>query len=752
MNGRSHHQQRGAALILVLLGILILVSIGTFIMLAVDRNSDTRFAFQRSVAGFNAAEAGLHVGAAGVLTAMQNFGLPTNCSAQLLTINGRTVTYTLSVLGNAPGDCTPNTSVQTEPSDSPFVGLNAIVHSYTLTSTATNALGFTEASVSNQFFANLIPMFQFAAFYKNDLEVLPAPPAVINGRLHTNANLYLNSESCGSAISNGLNILGQITIVGTDPMNTGLFRGRKDSNVNHNNVYISLDGTTSNMQVLGTTAGSTSCAQVSTRQVPQLEADSFSGRITTHLTNLTLPGAGTLLCTPWISGCPATGGAYWQNATVRIVLDLGDVTQLDPPSGIGPALPRVKVLDVNGNLDAGKTASLKNFLLSTGRPGAITYSDVPSTGTLDCSAGACEPTYSNGAAYATPFPQAGVNNCTANRTPRQNLATDASNYCNDYRFGGFFNWRERKPIKMLNVDWIALSEWNSTQGSPLFDQSTAANGGIVVFLSVKGPNSSGGNNYGVRIFDAARLPRDSSNTGVTFATDVAGYVTGNFNCPIKDTSGGDAVPAACGGAKRSASVIADSINVLSCHWMQPQACGSYSTGGPDQWAGIGSLRPLDENSTTGPGSGSNQAAETVINAAFLAGNDDTWCRPVTGDDTGIGCGSSSWYSGGLENYPRFHEDWQTGGPFRFWYQGSFVSIDTPRHSCWAVVAKGVANDPAFSCTALPAPQIGFWTDTRYVPPPRRWFYDVSFNNSNNLPPLTPRFVYLKLVFFTEVFQ
>jgi hypothetical protein len=729
----------------VLLVILILVAVGTFVLRAVDRNADTRFAFQRGIAGFNAAEAGINVGAAGVFTTMQNFNLPSNCSAQSFPLNGRTVTYTLSVPGNAPGDCTPSTEVTTLGSDNPYAGLNAIVHKYTLTSTATNALGFTEASISDKFFAHLIPMFQFAAFYRNDLEVLPAPPAVINGRLHTNGNLYLNSNSCGAAISAGVNVLGRITVVGTstDPNNSGVFRGRKDSDQNWNNVYISLDGTSSpsKMKVLPTSAGSgTGCAQASTRQVPQAELDGFNARIATHLTQITLPGADTLLCTPWVSGCQGAGGAYWQKANVRIVLDLGDAQPLQPPNG--PSLPRIKVLDAGGNLDSGKTDSLKGFLMQ--RPGAITFSDVPNSN-QDCSAGSCEPTYGSGGAYLPTFPQTGQNGCSATRNPRDLITL--ANYCYDYRFGGFYNWREHKPILMLNIDWIALSEWNASQGSPLFDQNIATNGGLVVFLSVKGPNSSGANNYGVRIFDAARLPRNSSNTGATFATDVAAYVMGNFNCPTKDTSGGDALPAACGGDKRPASVIADSINVLSCAWIQPQACGSYSTGGLDQWT-VGVYRPIDERSTTGDGSSNNLAAETVINSAFLAGNDNTWC-PTNG--TGVGCGGS-WYSGGLENYPRFHEDWQAGGPYRFWYQGSFVSIDTPRHTCWAVVAKGVANDPAFSCLALPAPQIGFWSDTRYVPPPRRWFYDVSFNNSVNLPPLTPRFVYLKLVYFTEVFQ
>ncbi len=64
----------------------------------------------------------------------------------------------------------------------------------------------------------------------------------------------------------------------------------------------------------------------------------------------------------------------------------------------------------------------------------------------------------------------------------------------------------------------------------------------------------------------------------------------------------------------------------------------------------------------------------------------------------------------------------------------------------------IADDPNSTCN-LSATQ-GFWvtSQTRYGAPPRRWFYDVSCNNLNYLPPLTPRFVYLNLLFFTQVFQ
>jgi hypothetical protein len=40
----------------------------------------------------------------------------------------------------------------------------------------------------------------------------------------------------------------------------------------------------------------------------------------------------------------------------------------------------------------------------------------------------------------------------------------------------------------------------------------------------------------------------------------------------------------------------------------------------------------------------------------------------------------------------------------------------------------------------------------YNPPARNWDYDTRFNDVRNLPPLTPRFVYVQQVLFTENFQ
>jgi len=756
-------------LVVVLIMILLMSAIGAVLMMAVDRNSEMRGTFQKTVVGFQAAEGGINLGADAVFNKMQGSTLPSgsDCNAQTTTIEGRTVTYTLSGCGQTP-------SLVTLPADDPFAGLNANVYTYTLTSAAVNSSGFTESSLKMQFYAREVPIFQFGAFFQHDLEYAPTPPTVFNGRMHTNADMYLNVVDCGTAPTGGLDIMGQITIVGSGlPGTAPLTRGRKDQTTNQNqgHVYVSLDGTNTaaTMQILGTDAqGSTNCGPVNNRQIPQSEINTWNGRIRTGVKSLNMPPMPNINCAPW--SCPAgqtpSAAGYWQNADLRIVLDL-TATPAHLNGAFGPALPPINVVDASGNVIAAATSSLQTLMQNV--PGVITYNDLPTGAQWDCSAylSTCETnTYNAGAngykGYTPNFPST-TSTCpialTGPRQPRTTIV--ASNYCDDYRYGGFYNWRERKPILMLNVDWMALEEWNRNNANALFNPAGTTNNGLVIFLSVRGPNSQGANNYGVRIYDAARARHDTTDLGISFATDGAMYVLGNFNCPQPNTSGGTSVPATCGGSgyQKPASIIADSTNILSCAMIQAGACANISMNA-DQWPAWPSgtnnpYRPVDENTTTGaysglPGNnGGVQAAQTFVYGAFLAGTDRTWCPT---QHSGLACGSTNYYGGGIESYPRFHEDWNTVAT-GFWYLGSFVAMETPFHTCYAYITQwtSTADDAAYPCGTATNLH-GFWSSSRYRPPTRHYFYDTSFNNAANWPPLTPHATSLKQVLFTQPFQ
>jgi len=128
---------------------------------------------------------------------------------------------------------------------------------------------------------------------------------------------------------------------------------------------------------------------------------------------------------------------------------------------------------------------------------------------------------------------------------------------------------------------------------------------------------------------------------------------------------------------------------------------------------------LDSESTNADAD-SRVADTTIVNAGLLAGTDST------GGIEGPG-GQGGDYNGGLENYPRFHEKWTN---IEWRYRGSFVSLGTARH------------------------QNGTWVygDPQYYAPTRNWDFDQDFKNAAKLPPLSPRFVYLRQLLFVRQFE
>lgn len=270
----------------------------------------------------------------------------------------------------------------------------------------------------------------------------------------------------------------------------------------------------------------------------------------------------------------------------------------------------------------------------------------------------------------------------------------------------FYNHREGKQIVMLNVDLQSLFTCASTHGlmdaDPVTSNPKALNddseGGLVWYFTVEGPNSNvnvnnppptgqkrsntgparDGNNYGIRIRNGHEFP--SAVKGLTIVTDQAVYIQGDYNSVNK----------------RPASFLSDSLNVLSNAWN------------------------ITTESTVSAGALSGRVATpTAINAAFLSGTDST------GNSDSGSSGQSNPYNGGLENYPRFHENWSGQN---LTYRGSFVSLGRARRVD------------------------GQWGSQSYAPPGRAWNFDQDFSRADGLPPMTPQAVYLKQELFQRSFK
>ena len=148
------------------------------------------------------------------------------------------------------------------------------------------------------------------------------------------------------------------------------------------------------------------------------------------------------------------------------------------------------------------------------------------------------------------------------------------------------------------------------------------------------------------------------NTGTTSSVQPASNTTTTYTPPVDNPS-----PIVTGYTRAASAVVADAVNVLSNAWN-------------------------DANSLLG--TSSRNASSTTINTAIVAGNVPT---------------TTSSYSGGIENFSRFHEDWS----------GDYLTI-------YGALALVFNSEQA----------TGPWNAASYSPPNRRWYYDTLLQDHN--PP------------------
>jgi len=77
-----------------------------------------------------------------------------------------------------------------------YQGLVAATQPFTVTATAeTTTPPFGTSTVSMTADFDIIPIFQFAIFYEEDLEILPGPDMTLGGRVHSNEDIYIGSNA-----------------------------------------------------------------------------------------------------------------------------------------------------------------------------------------------------------------------------------------------------------------------------------------------------------------------------------------------------------------------------------------------------------------------------------------------------------------------------------------------------------------------------------------------------------------------------
>ena len=703
-------------------------------------------------------------------------------------------------------------TVGTVPKGAQFQNLNMMEYGHALYS-----LAFKEKTLDSQPVAilqmdiktRIIPMFQFAAFYTGDLEILPGPEMLLSGPVHTNGNLYLGSD-------NRLRIKSQVTTVGD------IYNRRK----NNNDTY--ADGKVQIIDLLGQNFlnllyNGTGSTQKTTKPMdPKRIATAWGTQVLVNTdTTLSIPKPDIL----------NKDGDYYQKADIRFNFKPSatsssnmnyltnvpfSVTVIHRTDSTGEKI----VNPVEDNLTEGQLRSLRQPILvksdlanippssdynlckplsypsdgydinfktwwdglteeqkrnfATSAQTALIYAIQsqlqPVNYSLVVSQNSSESIENLDSSYSnfeisfktavndvyvkktgvapplgsveklsklTPAQIAGLPYQDTNgnsvqprcfvSAPVLEVGRDQSSHQSPFRY---HNEREGLDLRLLQLNLQSMAVWNRdgiylnySNGSVtghndyqgfsadqlLYVRAPADNSaptyswqqmgmaaidttqeGIVIYSFIdstiypKAKTNKSPYGFaivrGQQLFALGKTNNNSDPTGITIATDQAIYPQGDYNILNK----------------QPASFLADSFNPLS------NACLNEDRG-INHGKGIG----CDIDGANGV-----RAVDTEFNAAILSATDITQ-------------GSS--YNGGLENYPRFQENW-SGKTWK--YRGSFISISTPLYVS------------------------GSWQygGDIYTAPIRDWDYDEDFNDPRKLPPLTPQFVHLKQESFIRSFE
>jgi hypothetical protein len=209
-----------------------------------------------------------------------------------------------------------------------------------------------------------------------------------------------------------------------------------------------------------------------------------------------------------------------------------------------------------------------------------------------------------------------------------------------------YDYRELGPKSTYDID-VGRLQTNPDVITALANPPSGGDPGILYV-------SSTDTSKAVRLANGGTLPDSTAYAGggLTVATNNPLYVQGDYNT-----------------GNQPAAILADAVTVLSGSW--------------------------NDSNNSGTGIGSRVATATTVKAAIMAGNVAT---------------ESGNYSGGVENFMRFLENW-SGKDFTF--SGSIVCL-------W---------QSQYATHRWPG------TGTVYNPPNRVWSYGI---NAGSLPPGTPR--------------
>jgi Tfp pilus assembly protein PilX len=204
----SKNNENGAALVVallvmaILLGVVALVFSRTLAETAISNNDENESLT------FNAAEAALENTTRDFATVIENKLSPStsdiddiiNSPVPYFQNSGYTFTKAISTMGQE------QTITLTK---GQFQGLISLRDQWQIDITASENRTGVETQLRRSFYNDRIPIFQFGAFYQDDLELTNPAPFLMNGRVHTNGNFFVNTLS-----ANDIRFKSKVSIAG----------------------------------------------------------------------------------------------------------------------------------------------------------------------------------------------------------------------------------------------------------------------------------------------------------------------------------------------------------------------------------------------------------------------------------------------------------------------------------------------------------------------------------------------------------
>ncbi|HWD20950.1 MAG TPA: hypothetical protein VHB20_16910 [Verrucomicrobiae bacterium] len=521
----------------------------------------------------------------------------------------------------------------------PYTGLNMLGSTYEIIANAQNRSSMyqIQTTVGQQLNIGTIPLFQFAIFYQNAMEINPGAAMTVGGPVHGNDQIYAGIGGGGLTFSNDVSAVDNINLNQSPLDPTG---GRSAANVTFDGFRLSNQNPL-NLPVGTNMAGSTTNVAANVQAILQIP-DSTQGPTTDVGTNMLYNKADLIVLvsngvTVVKTGptAPTPNAAVSSNDWSRFITtntfyDQRQAIQIDAVS--------LNISNMNNWISTNSTlySQLGNRTLQS-----IYVADMRGTSNTvvtnwtqtNYAAATTTTSYPSGNYLRPPHTNTQSVTTTTNPSPGTYIGTKTTSGSPVH-----YTYNAITGYTYTNFSTVAMSQTNY----PDFAQPA-------VFLT-----------------NGAVLP----STGLSVVTPDPAYIAGNWNIQTNNGGTSDAGHNSTAHTRPSA-IYADAMTILSPTFNPANSAASI---------------------------GSRNAGSDTVNAAILTGN-------VPSD--------GNYYSGGVENFLRFLEDW-SGDTLT--YNGSLVCM--------------------FASQIATAPWPG--TGTVYNPPTRNWSFDLNFNDPTKLPPLTPR--------------